>query len=112
MSPYDRPLLALLRLTLEIISLAAILFDKGLLGFIAIAIALAIFSTPGDKNFVLIKVPGPVRAMIEVVVFVGAAEAIANQLGLLWAAGFGLVVIGYLYLARDRMLWLLRGAPI
>lgn len=111
LSPYDTLPLSILRFTLEIVSLALVMLDKGLVGLVAMAVALACFATPGDKSFILVKVPGPVRALIEIVVFVGAAEAASHVLDIGWTLGFVAVVIAYLYLARGRLLWLLRGAP-
>ncbi len=111
MSPYDRPLLAVLRFSLEFLALLAIMLDKGLIGVLSGIAALALFATPGDKRFVLVKVPGTVRAMIELVVFAGAVEATWGRFGPPAALGFTAIICLYLYLARGRLLWLLRGAP-
>lgn len=71
----------------------------------------ALFSTPGDKNQVIIATAGPVRVVIEVALLVVAIAA-AAMVWPLWAAVLvGILGIAMLGTGRERMQWLLAGAP-
>ena len=71
----------------------------------------AVFSTPGDKNQIVVPTPGPTRVLIEVVLLVAAIGAAA----LVWPWWAALIValvgIAMLVTGRNRLRWLLAGAP-
>lgn len=75
--PYrEAPALAALRFALEVIAWVAIHFAFGW-PFLALAVvALSIFSVPGDKHLVVVPIPGILRIILELAVFVAGAVAI------------------------------------
>ena len=109
-SPYDTVGAALLRFALEIAALFAIGQAFGIGNFLISALALALFNAKGDKRFQGVVVSGPIRLMIEVVVELLGIYGTLLVFGVEWAAGFGVIWLGYLFLGRERLLWLARGA--
>lgn len=71
----------------------------------------AVFSTPGDKNQIVVATPGPVRVVIEIGLL-SIAIAAALVVWPVWAAVL-IVVVGFVMLiaGRRRLAWLLSGAP-
>lgn len=71
----------------------------------------SIFSTPGDKNTVIVATPGPLRLIIELFTI---AVAVAGA-WIVWPAWAAIVVtalaIGDLVAGMARTKWLARGAP-
>jgi hypothetical protein len=71
----------------------------------------AVFSTPGDKQQVVVATPGPARLLIEIALY-GAAVAGA---WIVWPAWLGLtttvIVAAAAVTGLPRARWLLRGAP-
>jgi hypothetical protein len=118
-SPYDTALSAGLRFVVEIIAWVAgpwAVADLSGQTWTAVPTAIvligasALFSTPGDKNNVVIPTPGPIRLVIEVITHVvallGAWVVWPNWAGLLTA----ILVIGSLTAGVPRARWLARGA--
>ena len=72
----------------------------------------AVFSTRGDKHQVLVATPGPVRAVIEVLLHVVAVVG-AWYSWPTWAAVVATVIVmAALVTGVPRMRWLLKGAPL
>lgn len=70
-----------------------------------------VFSTPNDKRQVVVSTPGPIRVMIELLLYLVAAVApwyVWPKLGAWLAVG---IVIASIAAGIPRLLWLLRGAP-
>jgi hypothetical protein len=71
----------------------------------------SVFSTPGDKNKIVVATPGPLRVLIEVVLW---AVAVAGA-WIAWPAWLAvvmtLVVAAAVATGLRRMLWLMSGAP-
>ena len=120
MNPLDTPASATLRFLVELAAwiagpwAVADLTGTGWLAVPAVLVlvgAVSVFSTPGDKNQVVIATPGPIRLIIELaltVVAVGAAWVVWP----LWAA----VVVTAIAAAAQvtgwqRTRWLAIGAP-
>lgn len=104
----NEPILpALVRFFLEVVAWIAIGLAFGWLFAIIAVLAMALFSTPGDKRKVIVPVPGPIRLLLEVGVFlIGVAAA-----GLNWGVAGALVSVGlfalYLLTNRSRLAWLM-----
>lgn len=64
------------------------------------------FRVPGDPGDAPVAVPGPVRLLFEVVLFVAAGLALGDAVVPAVAAGFRAVVLGPYVVARDRVRWL------
>jgi hypothetical protein len=71
----------------------------------------AVFSTPGDKEQVIVATPGPVRLVIELVL---SAVAVIGA-WIAWPTGLAvlvsLIVATALVTGMRRAQWLLQGAP-
>ena len=71
----------------------------------------SIFSTEGDKHNLIVPTPGPIRVLIELLLYLAAAIAP----WFVWTApyaGFAtFVVVASLGFGLPRLLWLIRGAP-
>ena len=70
----------------------------------------AVFSTPGDKNKIVVPTPGPIRVLIELMLYAVAAVAPWFVWPTWAASASGLVVVMAVVLGLPRFLWLLRGA--
>ncbi len=116
--PHDTPVSAGLRFGSELIAwiagpwLAYSLSGWTLLPTLLLLVALpGVFSTPGDKNKIVVATPGPVRILIELSLY--AVAAIAPWL--VWpdwlAIGSGIIVGLSIAFGMPRLLWLARGAP-
>ena len=110
LSPYDTLPSALLRFVLELAALFTIGQAFGIGNFLISAVALAVFNAKGDKRFQGILVSGPIRLMIEVVIALIGIYATLLVYGEIWAAGFAVLWVSNLFLGRERLLWLARGA--
>jgi hypothetical protein len=109
-SPHDTVVTALLRFALELAALFCIGAAFGVVNFLISVFVLALFNARGDKRLQGIAVSGPIRLMIEVVIALFGIYAAAIALDPQWALLFGIVWAGYLFLGRERLLWLARGA--
>ena len=116
--PFDTPLSAALRFGTELIAWIAGPWAAGTVhGWLIIpALVLlvglpSIFSTPGDKNVIVVPTPGPVRVLIEFVLY---SVALAAP-WLVWpqpvAIATSLVVVASVAAGIPRIAWLLKGAP-
>ena len=103
----EQPALAALRFILEFVSWVAIYFAWGGVPLALAVAALTLFSVPGDKHRVFIRVPGPLRIAIEVAVVVAGAAA-AYKVWLIPSASVLLFFNAMLFVAsRRRLTWLL-----
>lgn len=117
--PHDTLLSAGLRFATELIAWIAApwaawsLFGPiaGIGALIVLAALPAIFSTPGDKNTIIVATPGPIRIGIEL--FLHIVALIAPFL--VWPRLVGViavvVVMGALITGIPRLVWMARGAP-
>jgi hypothetical protein len=130
LSPYDNPLAAGVRFFTELVVWIGGTYVIWVLVNPIVAIAwflvtvgvTSVFSTPGDKRFVLIPTPGGLRALLEIL-YAGLAiwvvwsltplvvspEAADGGQGI--ASGATLVIVAGLFFGRKRLLWLFQGAP-
>ncbi len=110
LSPHDTVASAALRFVLELAALFAIGAAFGVPNFLISVFAIALFNARGDKRFQGILVSGPIRLMIEVVIALMGIYSALLVFGTMWAGIFGAVWAAYLFLGRERLLWLARGA--
>lgn len=110
LSPHDTVPTALLRFVLELAALFAIGAAFGVINFLISVVALSLFNAKGDKRFQGVVVSGPIRLMIEVVIAMLGIYSIGLIWGPEWMGLFGVIWVLYLFLARERLLWLARGA--
>lgn len=110
LSPHDTLVSAILRFVLELAALFAIGQAFGIGNFVISVAAIALFNAKGDKRFQGILVSGPIRLMIEVVIDLLGIYSTLFVLGPMWAGVFGAAWVVYLFLGRERLLWLARGA--
>jgi len=116
--PFDTPLSSGLRFLAEIIAWvsctwAAVQQSVWLaIPVVVILVGLpSVFSTPGDKKQIVVATPGPVRILLEFVLYaVGVACA-----WVVWPAWLAVVatviVLAAVAVGIPRTKWLLRGAP-
>ena len=117
--PHDTPISAGLRFGVELIAwvaapVAAYSTRGGFAATVVLSLLVAlpaIFSTLGDKRQVIVPTPGPVRVMIELLLY--AVAAIGPWM--VWPTGVSLVtsmwVLTALMCGLPRLGWLWRGAP-
>jgi hypothetical protein len=106
--PYrEIPALAALRFILEVIAWVAIYFAWGWIPLVFAVAALTIFSVPGDKHMVVVKVPGWVRIALEVAVAIAGVAAAHKVLSIPPAGTFLLIYAIMFAASRKRMRWLL-----
>jgi len=110
LSPHDTVPTALLRFVLELAALFCIGAAFGIANFMISVAALALFNAKGDKRFQGIQVSGPIRSMIKVVIALMGVYSAGIAFGQIWMFGFAIVWAAYLFLARERLLWLAKGA--
>jgi hypothetical protein len=110
LSPHDTVPTALLRFVLELAAWFFIGAAFGIFNFLISVAALALFNAKGDKKFQGITVSGPIRLMIEVVVALMGIYGAGIAYGMTAMGAFAVVWAVYLFLARERLLWLARGA--
>lgn len=118
--PIDTPLSSGLRFVMELIAWVAgpwavwvLVSPWAMPVALVVLVGLpAVFSTPGDKNTIIVATPGPVRILIEL--FLHAVALIAPLL--VWPPYVGviaiLLVLGSLVVGIPRLIWLARGAPV
>ncbi len=115
--PHDTPLSAGLRFGSEVIAwvagpwLAYSWSGWALLPALLALVALpGVFSTPGDKNKIVVPTPGPIRVLIELLLY--AVAAIAPWF--IWpdwaAIAAGTIVVLSIVIGIPRLIWLARGA--
>lgn len=72
----------------------------------------SLFSTPGDKQQVLVATPGPIRLLIEIVLYAAAV----GGAWIAWPAWLAVATTAIVAAAAvagiPRARWLLRGAPL
>ena len=107
--PYrEPPALAALRFALEVIAWIALYFAFGW-PFAILAVALlALFSVRGDKHRVFVAIPGWLRIILEIVVFVAGAVAIHRVWSFPSVSLYTLVVAIMFASSHRRMRFLLR----
>lgn len=110
LSPHDSFVSAILRFILELAALFAIGAAFGIGNFVISVAAIALFNAKGDKRFQGILVSGPIRLMIEVVINLMGIYGALLAFGTTWAAAFAAAWLVYLFLGRERLLWLAKGA--
>lgn len=118
--PHDTPLSSGLRFATELIAWIAgpwaVWSVYGPIAGIAALIVLvalpAVFSTPGDKNTIIVATPGPTRIGIEL--FLHVIALIAPLM--IWPGYTSVfvmvIVLGSLIVGFPRLIWLARGAPL
>ena len=99
---------ATLRFALELAAWIAIYFAWGIFALAAAVAALTIFSVPGDKHRVIVRVPGAARVSLELMVSLAGAAAAWQVRGPVWglvllAGTAALVATAY---RRWRWLWM------
>ena len=116
--PYDTPLSAGLRFGVELIAwvagpwLAYSWSVWALFPALLVLVALpGIFSTPGDKNHVVVPTSGPIRILIELLLYAVAAVAPWFVWPEWLAIASGAIVGLSLVFGFPRFVWLARGAP-
>ncbi|MDJ0961417.1 MAG: hypothetical protein QNJ88_12225 [Acidimicrobiia bacterium] len=119
-SPYDSAASSSLRFLLEIVAwvagpwAVADLTGQAWTAIPAVVALLAlpsVFSTPGDKNQVIVGTPGPVRIVIELAL-IAAAVAGAWIVWPVWlAAVVSVVAVAGIITGLPRLRWLAAGAP-
>ena len=117
--PYDTPVSAGLRFGSELIAwiagpwLAYTWSTWALLPALVALVALpGVFSTPGDKNNIVVPTPGPIRIPIEMLLY-GAAAVAPWFVWPSWlAVASGVVVALSIGFGLPRFVWLARGAPL
>ena len=116
--PFDTPLSAGLRFGTELIAWIAGPWAAGAYSAWLIVPALAVlvglpsvFSTPGDKNVVVVPTPGPLRVLIEL--FIYSVALLAPWM--VWpqpvVVATSLVVVASVATGIPRIAWLFKGAP-
>lgn len=110
LSPHDTFPSAALRFVLELAALFAIGAAFGIGNFVISVAGIALFNAKGDKRFQGILVSGPIRLMIEVVINLMGIYGTLLAFGTTWAAIFGAAWLVYLFLGRERLVWLAKGA--
>ncbi len=116
--PYDTVLSSGLRFLTELIAWvagpwAASLYSNWLVvPAIVLLIGLpSIFSTPNDKNTVVVPTPGGIRLVIELLLYSVAAVAPWFVWSPGVAAAAAIIVFASIITGAARSRWLLRGAP-
>lgn len=107
----EPPVPAALRFVLEVVAWVAIQRLWGWGGFLVAVLLLALLNAPGDKKVQGIPIPGPFRALLELVVLGAGAFAVADWLGPVAGAGMAGAILLLLLTGRERYRWLLTGAP-
>ncbi len=110
LSPHDTVLSAALRFILELAALFAIGAAFGVFNFLIAVFMLALFNAKGDKRFQGVLVSGAMRLIIEIGIGLMGIYGTLYAFGVMWAGIFGAGWVGYLFLARERLLWLAKGA--
>lgn len=108
--PYREPAgLAALRFALEVMAWVAIHFAFGW-PFAVVAVAvLALFGVRGDKHRVIVPIPGWLRIVLEIAVFVAGGLAVARILSFPSVSIYSLLVAIMFVSSHRRMKFLLGG---
>ncbi len=105
--PYrEPPAVAALRFVLEVIAWIAIYFAWGWVPLALAMAALSLLSVPGDKHMVVIRVSGPVRIVVELVVVIAGTAAARQAWSTGAAAALLLAFVVLFAAARTRLRWL------
>ncbi len=120
LSPFDTPLSAGLRFVMELAAwvagpwAAAVATGDGWVALPALIVLVglpATFNTPGDKKQTGIATPGPIRILIEMLLF-AVAVAAAWYLWPTWAAVLvTMAAVAAIVTGWPRYRWLAQGAP-
>ncbi len=110
LSPHDNAISAGLRFLLELAALFAIGAAFGVFNLLISAAAIAVFNAKGDKQFVGIQVSGPIRLLIETFIELMGIYGAGVAFGTAWLVIFAAVWMLYVFLGRERLIWLARGA--
>lgn len=117
-NPFDTVLSGGLRFLVELIAWVAgpwaVARESVWLAIAALVVLVglpAVFSTPGDKRWIVVATPGPLRVLLELLLHV-VAVASAWVIWPAWLALIStLVVVAAAVVGVPRTKWLLRGAP-
>jgi asparagine N-glycosylation enzyme membrane subunit Stt3 len=104
----DTPAAAALRFALEVGAWLAILQAWGWWALVLAVLALALFNARGDKKVQGILVPGPLRVVLEIGVFLLGSLAAAQWIGPLAGLLMAMAVLLLIVVGRERYRWLLR----
>ena len=105
--PYrEIPALAALRFILEVIAWVAIYFAWGWIPLAFAILAVSVFSVPGDKHRVIIKVSGPIRIALEVALAIAGVAAAHKVLAIPPASTLLLIYALMFAASRKRLRWL------
>ena len=106
-NPYrEPPVLAGLRFALELIAWVAIYFAWGW-PFVILAMALlSLFNVRGDKHRVAVAIPGKLRILIELIVFVAGAVACYKVWAVPSTSAYSLAVAVMMMSSHRRMVFL------
>ncbi len=119
-SPYDTPASSGLRFLVEVVAwIAGPWAVADLTGQTWAAVPAAIvllalpsvFSTPGDKNQVIVATPGPIRLVIELVMTVVAVAGSWIAAPTWLAVAVSIVAVAGVVAGLPRLRWLAAGAP-
>lgn len=116
--PHDTPLSAGFRFLTELIAwvagpwMASLWSSWLIVPAVVLLVGLpAVFSTPRDKNQVIVRTPGPIRVGIELLLYGVAAVAPWFVWSPAWAGVATAIVVIAIVTGVPRMLWLFKGAP-
>ncbi len=116
--PFDTPLSAGLRFGTELIAWIAGPWAAGTFSAWLVVPALvmlvalpSVFSTPGDKNVIVVATPGPIRVLIEFGLYAVALAAPWAVWPQPVAIATSLVVVASVATGIPRIAWLMKGAP-
>ncbi|MBI4544833.1 MAG: hypothetical protein HY703_06545 [Gemmatimonadetes bacterium] len=103
---HDPPTLAASRFLLEVVAWVAIYFAWGWIALVFAIAALSLFTVPGDKHFVLVRIPGRLRILLEAATALLGVVAAARVLGV----DAALLLLGaqtvFFLAAHRRCVWL------
>ena len=100
--------LVALRFALELIAWIAIYYAWGFIALVFAIAAVAVFSVPGDKHMVVIKVPGKLRILIEAALAITGVAATHRAWGVPTASALLLATAILFAASRQRLRWLLQ----
>jgi hypothetical protein len=109
LNPHDNAVAAVLRFVLELAALFAIGAAFGVMNLLVSALVIGLFNAKGDKRFQGIQISGWLRLAIEVFIALMGIYGAYIVLGPAAGGAFLIVWVVYLYVARERLVWLVRG---
>jgi hypothetical protein len=106
-NPYrEPPVLAGLRFALELVAWIAIYFAWGWPPVILAMALLMLFNVRGDKHRVVIPIPGKLRILLELIVFVSGAVASYKVWSVPSTSAYSLAVAVMMVSSHRRMMFL------